>query len=72
MLWSFSISQHLRIQPFLHQVLYAFGEWNMGLVRPDWIYREPMVAKSVFETVPFSRMCPQSIRRWRRSLVTVM
>jgi hypothetical protein len=62
-LWSCSISQHLRIQPFSHDVLYAFGEWNMGLVRPDCICREPMVSRSVLETVPFSRMCPHSIRR---------
>jgi hypothetical protein len=44
----------------------------MGLVRPDCICSEPMVARRVFDMVPFSRMCPQSIRRWRRSLVDVM
>jgi hypothetical protein len=71
MMWSCMISQQRRIHPFSHE-LYAFGEWKMGLVRPDCICSEPMVARRVFDMVPFSRMCPQSIRRRRRSLVAVM
>jgi hypothetical protein len=69
-LWSCRISQHLRIQPFSHHMLYAFGD--MGFVRPDWICKEPNVASSVFDTVPFSLMCPHNILRCSRSLVIVM
>jgi hypothetical protein len=40
----------------------------MGLVRLDCICSDPIVARRVFDIVPFSRMCPQSILRWRRLL----
>jgi hypothetical protein len=72
MLWSCRISQQRRIHHFSHQELYSFGEWNMGFVSPDCICSEPMVARRVFEMVPFSLMCPQSILKWSRSLVVVM
>jgi hypothetical protein len=72
MLWSCRIFQHLCIQPLSHQALCAFGELNMGLVRPDYICREPMVTSRVFDIVPCYLMWPHIIHRWSRSLVTMM
>jgi hypothetical protein len=66
MLWSCSISQHLRIQPFSHHVLYAFGEWNMGLVKPDWIWSEPIVLGCVHRA--FVGEGGRWSQLWRRGL----